>query len=315
MKKIVTNIMVLIIVLMLILEILSNSSSVLLTVENGFKIWLHNVFPSLFPFFVLSDILINYGFVDIINKYFKKVMNKLFKISGNASFILVMSIISGFPSNSKYTKELLDKGLIDINEANKILMFSHFSNPLFILGTLAVIYLKNYKVGLLVLVIHYLSNVIIGFIFRNYNPITLDKKKKSLKEIFDKKNNFGLILSHAIVKSIDTLLLILGTITICLVFTNIVTQVFNGNLKLTFLVNSLLEMTQGLNYVSMTGLTLKLKAVLSVMILSFGGISVHMQVMSILSDYDIKYLPYLLSRLLHALISGFMMYFIFDIVL
>ncbi len=315
MKKIVTNIMVLIIVLMLILEILSNSSSVLLTVENGFKIWLHNVFPSLFPFFVLSDILINYGFVDIINKYFKKVMNKLFKISGNASFILVMSIISGFPSNSKYTKELLDKGLIDINEANKILMFSHFSNPLFILGTLAVIYLKNYKVGLLVLVIHYLSNVIIGFIFRNYNPITLDKKKKSLKEIFDKKNNFGLILSHAIVKSIDTLLLILGTITICLVFTNIVTQVFNGNLKLTFLVNSLLEMTQGLNYVSMTSLTLKLKAVLSVMILSFGGISVHMQVMSILSDYDIKYLPYLLSRLLHALISGFMMYFIFDIVL
>ena len=36
----------------------------------------------------------------------------------------VMSIISGFPSNAKYTRELLNQGLIDENEATKILMFT-----------------------------------------------------------------------------------------------------------------------------------------------------------------------------------------------
>ena len=72
-------------------------------------------------------------------------------------------------------------------------------------------------------------------------------------------------------------------------------------------------MTQGLKYVSMLNIPLKLKSVLTTMFLSFGGISVHMQIISILSDTKIKYLPFLTARLLHAAIAGIMVYLLFDI--
>lgn len=47
-----------------------------------------------------------------------------------------------FPSNAKYTKELYLEGSINEHEASKILMFTHFSNPLFLLGTLFIFVFK-----------------------------------------------------------------------------------------------------------------------------------------------------------------------------
>ena len=76
--------------------------------------------------------------------------------------------------------------------------------------------------------------------------------------------------------------------------------------------NGFVEMTQGLKYISLLEIPLKLKTILSTMIISFGGFSVHMQTISILSDTQIKYLPFLTARLLHAIISSFIVFLIFD---
>ena len=59
--------------------------------------------------------------------------------------ILILSIISGFPSNARNTRTLYDKGLITLDEANHILIFSHFSNPLFILTTISILSLLSFK--------------------------------------------------------------------------------------------------------------------------------------------------------------------------
>ena len=74
-------------------------------------------------------------------------------------------------------------------------------------------------------------------------------------------------------------------------------------------------MTGGISNVSMLNIDLKLKSTLITMILSFGGISVHMQVKSILSDTPIKYQPYLVARLLHSSISGLLIYFLYDLII
>ena len=82
--------------------------------------------------------------------------------------ILILSIISGFPSNARNTRTLYDKGVITLDEANHILIFSHFSNPLFILTTIAIFFFNNAKIGIILLISHYLSNLILGILFRNY---------------------------------------------------------------------------------------------------------------------------------------------------
>lgn len=320
MKKVIPTISILIILVFVTFEILAESESILNAVSFSFNIWKENVFPSLFPFFVLSDLLINYGFIELIGEIFKPIMNKIFKTKGVGAFALIMSLISGFPSSAKYIKELYNKNLIDEKEATKLLMFTHFSNPLFILGTISLLFLNNKEVGLLILICHYLGNIIIGIIFRNYYPSKEETKKTSLKNIINKisdnriKNGkkFGEIITNALLNSINTLILILGVITMFLVITTIIDNNININSFHQSILNGFIEMTQGLKYVSIQEVPLKLKCIISTMIISFGGLSVHMQIISILSDTKIKYLPFLTARIIHALISSLLVFFIFD---
>lgn len=320
MKKVLVSVIIMLILLFVGFEILTESQSILNSVSFSFRIWKNNIFPSLFPFFVLSELLINYGFVELLAELLKPIMNKVFKINSNAAFVFVMSMISGFPSNAKYTKELYQKGLINKEEASKILTFSHFSNPLFILGTVSIVFLKNIEAGIFVLIVHYLTNIIIGLIFRNYYISIRENTKISFKTAIlnmhkkrmKNQKTFGQVLTTAILNSIHTLLLILGTVTVFLVITTIINHSLNINTYYQSILNGFVEMTQGLKYVSDLAIPLKLKSIITVMILSFGGLSVHMQVISILSDTKIKYLPFFTARVLHSAIAGISIYFLFD---
>lgn len=308
MKKL-SKIIIILIILYISLQIFMNSSEVTDSVLFSFDIWKNNIFPSLFPFFVISNILINYGFINITSKLFKP-LTKLFKVSDNASFVIVMGLLSGFPSSSKYVKELVDKGIIDHNEASKILTFTHFSNPLFVINTIGIIFFNNYKIGILILSIHYFSNFIIGLIFRNYK---VDTCKNSLN--FEKNVSLGNVITNSISSSVNTLLLILGTVSFFLVITTIVNNSIPMNDFFSSFVSGIIEMTQGLKYVSLLDSSLKVKATLSVMFISFGGISVHMQTYSIINESKIKYFPFFIARILHALISGILIFILFDFII
>ena len=320
MKKRLASILIMLVLLFIGFEILTESSSILNSVVFSFNIWKNNIFPSLFPFFVLSELLINYGFVELVGELFKPIMNHLFKMNGNAAFIFIMSLVSGFPSNSKYARQLYLDGKLNEHEAAKILTFSHFSNPLFILGTVSILFLNNKEVGLLILICHYISNIIIGLIFRNYYPSQRDNEKVSFKKALsmmhnkriNNDKNFGQIITNSLLNSIQTLLLILGVVTLFLIITTIIDNNVNLSSTNQSVLNGFFEMTQGLRYISELGLPLKIKATLSTMIISFGGLSVHMQIISILSDTKIKYAPFLISRIIHALISSILVYFLFD---
>ena len=253
-------------------------------------VFLKKVFPALFIFFIISSILINYGFVEVISKLFGKLFYYLFNISSYSSYIFIMSMLSGLPSNAKYIKELLDEKLIDENEANHILLFTHFANPLFILF-----------IGLnkpyLILFAHYIPNIIIGIFTRGFyksNNHTIKFKNSS--------KSFNKVLSDSIINSFNTLIMVLGLI---IVFYTI------GNLTNSFILKYILEMSSSINYIIKINITYKLKAMLICGILSFGGICVHMQVISILNNKKIRYGPYLLARLIHFSISSLIIYLIY----
>ncbi len=309
MKKILSNVLLLLIMILISVEVLIESADVLESVKFSFNIWENSIFPSLFPFFVIGNILIDLGFPKLLGTLLKDVMYKLFKINGTGAFIIILSILSGFPSSAKYTKELYLNGEINDKEATKLLTFTHFSNPLFILGTLSITFLNNKEIGMCILISHYIGNLFIGLIFRNYYISKKDTTKVSLKNAIISMNSsrtdksFGQMLSNAITSSISTLLLILGTVTIFLVLTTLINNNLSVSLYYKSIINGIFEMTQGLKYLSMLKIPLYKQALISVFFISFGGLSVHMQVLSIISDTKIKYFPYFISRILHASIS------------
>ncbi|MBE6153139.1 MAG: hypothetical protein E7166_02775 [Firmicutes bacterium] len=315
MKKYLNSFLILLITVVLTIEVIINSDAVIDSARFSFTIWKDNIFPTLFPFFVASNLLIKYGFVELAGEFLKPLMYKLFKINGESSFVLILSMLSGFPSSAKYTKELFDNGLINDKEATKLLTFTHFPNPLFVIGTVSVIFLNKRIIGFFILISIYLSNIIIGIIFRNYHVSTCESSKISLKRAinnmkarYKKNKNFGIILTNTLVESINLLLLILGTISLFLIINKILTTTFNINDFNRAILSGVLEMTGGLKYFSLLNIPLGIKAIFSTMILAFGGLSVHTQVYSIIADTKIKYIPYLCARIIHVVLSGMFMY-------
>lgn len=308
MKKIIINLLYIFLVCIICIEVLLNSKVVIESVKFSFSIWQNNIFPSLFPFFIIGNILISLGFPHIIGEILKNITYKLFKINKGGSFIIILSMLSGFPSSAKYIKEMHINGDLNEKEATKLLTFTHFSNPLFILGTVS-FFIKDYKMCIPILICHYIGNLFVGLIFRNYYVSKYEKSniKNSIKSIKNNKS-FGEILSNSISSGINTLLLILGSISVFLIITSLINDVFNLNGINKVIINSLFEMTQGLKYLETINLSVNLKGLLAVMILSFGGLSVHMQVITIISDTKIKYFPYFIGRILHTIISAFIFF-------
>lgn len=301
-----TNLLVIIITLFFLVELFINKNLVFNTISFSLDIWVNNLIPSLFPMFILSDILITYNFVKYIPKWFINIFSYLFNIKKECTLVFFLSMLSGFPTNAKNIKKLYDMNIINGKEASHMLMFTHFSNPLFILGTLAIFFLNNKKLGIIILLSHYLSNFIIGIIFRKLNTISSSISNEQEKNLY-----FGPVFVNAIKSSVDTLLLILGILTCFLIISAIIINRFNLNSYNSLLIKSILEITMGLKELSLFNFSDLTKVVLSSCILSFGGLSVHMQVISQLIDTDISYKYFFVGRVFQVVISLFISYFIY----
>ena len=315
MKAKIQSVIIILLLISMLITFFIIPSSIMESVSFAISIWKDSLIPSLFPFFIVTDLLIQYGFIELIGELLKNVMNKFFHLPGEASFVLIGSLISGFPSSSKYIKELLESNKIDENEANYLLKFNHFSNPLFVIGTIGIMLLNNKKVGLLILCIHILSNFVIAIIYRpKYNKYKKEKISiiTAITKIYKKRNSnnysFSEILTNSIFKTIHTLLLLLGIITIFIILSTILKEFFVLPPLSGAMLNGILEMTGGIKAISNINIPLNIKASIITFFISFGGLSIHMQVMSILSGFNIKYTSYFASRILHAIISSSLVY-------
>jgi len=211
-------------------------------------------------------------------------------ININNIYIYLLSLISGFPSGAKYTKELLDNNYISKEEASSLILFSHFPNPLFIIGSINTILNKNICLKLLISIL--LSNFIILIFTKKYN-----KKHTNIIN----NNSFSMILKNAIYKSTKTIILIYGTSIFFYLISSIITKYISFNPYLYILVSGIFDLTKGVFSTTIIN-NIFIKSILILIFISFGSISIHMQVKSILED-TLLYKSFIKGRIIGTIIS------------
>lgn len=315
MKK--TNRSFLIICLLSIITLLliTYSKEVIESVSFSISIWKENLFPSLFPFFVVSNLLIEYGFIELLGKYFGGLMPILFGLPKEASFILFISMISGFPSSAKYTSRLVHEGVLTKEEGEQILTFTHFSNPLFILGFIGTSLLHNKTLALVILFCHISSNLMIGFLSKRKGPKKEEKKSQKNLSTKKKTSSLGSIFSKSIMDSLNTMFLLLGVVTCFLVLTTLLQSLIPMSTSTKILLSGLLEMTQGIKLVGELSIPLFLKGLSILSFISFGGFSIHMQVLSFISEEHLKYFPYFWGRILQVILASILYLLLFPLIM
>lgn len=305
--------LILVVLFSMFLMVFIFSKDVANSVLFSISIWKDNLLPSLFPFFILSDLLMEYGFIELISFFFGRIMLNLFHLRKETGFALVTSMISGFPSGGKFTKILLDKNVITLDEANHLIMFTHYSNPIFVVFTIGVFLLNNKKIGFIILLCHIISNFIIGIIFRRKKQYF--NKKESIFDILEnitdkrlKGKKFITILINSIINTFKILVNMLGIIIFFLIITTLLKKFFVFSPFFNAIFSGIIEMTQGIIFLSKLNISIQLKASIIGALISFGGISVHFQVKSIIDGTKICYKNFLIARIIHAILCFVFIY-------
>ena len=306
MKKNIYSFIILCTIFVLIINIFMKSQQLTSIIVFSLNLFIKNIFPSLFPMFVISNILVAINFPKFLGSVFSRIFRVVFKTSGASAFVFFMSMITGFPSSAKYVDDLIDKEIINQKEAQKILAFTFFSNPLFIVNTVGNSFLHSSRVGFIILFSHVLGNIFSGLFFRNYgndNYFELTNRFlfKDLCQTINNTNIFKTVFS-SIKNSIEVLINIFGIVTFFLIIINMLFK--NPDNYFEILIAGIIEMTTGLKYLSVSSYPQIIKIVTSAFFISFGGLSVHAQIMDILKEKKVKYLPFLLSRIIQSLFSS-----------
>lgn len=304
---------------------------------KGLEMWWEIVFPSLLPFFILSELLICFGVVRFIGVLMEPIMRPLFRVPGSGGFVWAMGLASGFPAGAKLTARLRQEKEVTRVEAERLVAFTNCSNPLFILGAVAVGFFHNAELGILLAAAHYIGNIFVGLIMRFYGskeretPIFHHKNRKNVffyaieRMLHVRQMDsrpFGKQIGDAVRNSIQTLLMIGGFILLFSVLNRMLTE-FHITLLLSAVltmvvsvigfsqeiispfISGLFEITLGSQMISETASSgLLHQAIVVSFILAFNGFSVQAQVASILAETDIRFKPFLLARILHGFIAA-----------
>lgn len=244
---------------------------------------MYSLMPTMFFQVFFSNVLINTD----LYKYIPNKLCNFFNISKKEGAIYFLSMFSGYPNNIK----LLN------NSKNEYLNYSsNFINPLFLIGSVGSLYLHNIKITIIILISHIISNIFMLFIFRN-------------KYVYEEYNfnNTNNIYSNSLKTTINTLSIIFSNLLFISILVSLLKLVLPFNNNINSFILGLLEFSRGIYEISYLNISIYLKGLLILIIITFSSFSIHFQIISI--NEKIKYIKFLIYRILNVLISIFI-YFI-----
>ena len=156
------------------------SSTNLIAAKNGLTLWVTAVIPSLFPFFVATELLSYTNVVAFLGKLLNPIMRPLFHVPGEAGFAFLMGLISGYPVGAKIVSHFMEQGICTKEEAERMLAFTNNSGPLFIIGTVGITLFGNTQVGILLFVTHILACISVGIVLRLFSSSSNNKIRKRI---------------------------------------------------------------------------------------------------------------------------------------
>lgn len=282
---------IILIIFILNLDIVINST------KDASILFFNKVFVTIFPFILLSDILIYYDYHIFLKDVFGKIISKMFNIDPNSSIVFILSMLTSSPNNAIFIKNMLDKKLINENTLNKLLVFTYFPSISFVLGVIGINIFKSLKIGFILWLFVLINNILIGLFLRK------DKSETIYTFNNIKEKNIFIVIKKSILKGINTSIIILGNLIIFMIINNLIIKFININPIILSIISSILELTNGINQINLLSINNSFKYILVLFALSFNGLSILFQSFSILSDYKLNIKRILVLKLIFSVIT------------
>ncbi len=279
--------------LVLILFILTQSDISLYYAFHGLTLWYGKMVPSLLPFMIVMDLCVRQNITGKLAAIFKPVLYPLFRCRSEVLYCIIVGFLCGFPMGARVTTKMYLSGQLSKTESDYLLSFCNNIGPVYCLSfVVPLLGIRNIP---LFLGIMYGIPLLYGLILRY--------------SIYQKDMNMELTAAHqteqiteSVLQSLDTSIQqsIQGITVLCgyMIFFNLLNLLPHMLCPgLQMYIAPILEITGGLGTLKNEHLMLSLIA------LSFGGLSCLAQTYSTLGESGLSFGNYVLHRMILTVLS------------
>jgi len=272
------------------------------------------LFPALFPFFVVSSLLLRLGWADRLGRAAAPVLAPLLGVDGVFAAALLLGLAGGYPVGARSVAALCESGACSRAEAEHALAFCNNAGPAFILGAVGGGLFHSAAVGLALLAVHAASALLTGLLFRRAAPrITAAAPcRHAPAERFAPAFTASVTSSFAAALNVAAFVVFFAVVTRLLTLSGLLPLASRALALLPgvspavadALLAGAVELTGGLAALAARPVSRTGALVCASALLAWGGLSVHMQTLSVLGDTGLSPRLYFRGKLTQTALAA-----------
>lgn len=274
---------------------------------QGLLLWFETVLPTLFPFMVVTGLMINTNTITWITKLLAPVISPFFHISTHGTFVVLCGFLCGYPMGAKIASDLTSSGYISRQEGEYLLSFCNNTSPMFVIGFLFSQNLQRLDLAFVSLLIIDLCAVLCGRFFRrfyHFHPETSSIYTASK----EKPISFPAILDDCIINSCENITKIGGYIVVFSILSSLLKLLpASGGIWENILLPSI-EITGGIQMLCTQTLPFNIRYVLLMVLSSFGGLCAVFQTQCMVQKQAFSLKRYIIEKLVTAAATSLIAY-------
>ena len=304
-------------ILLMLLGLITKPELAVSAAREGVELCTQVILPSLFPFFVLSSLVVELGLTEGPGRLLGHVMGPMFHLPGDCAGAFLLGIVGGYPVGARTAIALYQSGRCSRDETERMLSFCNNSGPAFILGVVGAGIFRNSRAGLWLYAAHVAASLMVGLCFRRWGrwegtkspPVSPQRSSPDLLTAFPGAvrtafqgtlNICGFVIFFTV---LIRLLFAVGVITgasrlLCLF------PGFLSRQEAQSLLTGMIELTSGVWSLRDMAGAMGERLCLAAFMLGWAGMSVHCQVLSFIGQSGLSTRTYFLGKLLHGLLSS-----------
>ncbi|MBR7123144.1 MAG: hypothetical protein IKC95_06805 [Oscillospiraceae bacterium] len=271
-----------------LLVLILDSKTALQGAQQGILLCIQTVIPSLFPFFVLSTIM-NKMLIGVSSPVLRPIAS-VCGVPKGAESLLLLGFLGGYPVGAKCVSEAYAEKAVSSSEAKRLLGFCSNAGPAFIFGMGSCIFDRKSLLWVL-WAIHIVSAFLVGSLLPN---------KRNRSSFLNSVGNTG--FANAVEQSIKAIATVCGWVVIFRVIISFLQHwiLWIFPVEINVFIFGILELSNG--FCALSDIADEhIRFLLCSFILSFGGLCVTMQTVSVTKKLGIgMYFP---GKILQACIS------------
>ncbi len=270
---------------------------------GALKICANVLVPSLFPYMVISSLIVSFGSARLLGGLLSPLC-RILRLPRDAAAAIVLGALCGFPVGAKTACSLYEDGRLNRSQTERLIALANNTGPAFVIEVVGAHFWGSRGFGLTVYAAQILSAILIGIVYarRSWERERAEEETVVPACRFAKRKDVLSCVAEAVSSAAYAVLCVCGFVVFFAVVLALLSQLLQKAQWILPPIASFLEFTGGALYSSRLGG--EAGAFLSGFAVGWSGVSVFAQCKTFAAPLGIRLAPAAIGKAVQGIITG-----------